>query len=475
MLQVLKRFTFLDPFYRADLRALALMRIAVGLVVISDLVIRAGDLTAHYTDAGLWPREILLNLGWKKGYWSVFLLDGSAAWSVTLFTVGFVLALLLVLGYRTRLVSALLWLFSISLHNRNLYIQQAGDDLLRLVLLWGILLPWQNAWSIDARQRRLATGTPLAQFGYFLLLASVYFFSAVLKSDKDWYSDGSAVYYALSLDQLRMPYAGDWLYRFPGLMKILTWLVLGIEFLIPLLILWPQRKGHLRGLALVLILFIHIGFGSTLYVGLFFVIGIATAIGLAPASWMNRLEQQLKLKPVATDVPPAAAVTTYGRAGLSLMIICGSLLVNLASLPWFNYQPNTPALVTINALRLDQYWGMFSPHVMRKDGWFVYYGIDSIGRQWDLRLNQDYVDFSKPAHVVSMYRSDRWRKLAENMQSHGVFLRPLYCGYVLRRWNREHPEKHISTLNLYYMSKENLPDYKSTAPVKNLYCVCIEH
>src|SRR5205085_7383249 len=51
-----------------------------------------------------------------------------------------------------------------------------------------------------------------------------------------------------------------------------------------------------------------------------------------------------------------------------------------------------------------------------------------------LRLNQDYVDFKKPTRIVSMYRSDRWRKLAENMQDERfAFLRPQYCNYILRR------------------------------------------
>src|SRR5690606_22570144 len=108
----------------------------------------------------------------------------------------------------------------------------------------------------------------------------------------------------------------------------------------------------------------------------------------------------------------------------------------------------------------------------KEDGWFVYYGIDEQGRQWDLRTNSDYVDFSKPERIVSMYKSDRWRKLAENMaKGSNTFLRPLYGKYVLDEWNKQHSEKKILTLNLYYMEKINLPDYKTTGPVKKLYCV----
>ncbi len=119
---------------------------------------------------------------------------------------------------------------------------------------------------------------------------------------------------------------------------------------------------------------------------------------------------------------------------------------------------------------------MFSPSVLKKDGWFVYYGIDSIGRQWDLYKNQDYVDFTKPTNVVGTYKTDRWRKLAENMQGDNyTFLRPLYGKYILHQWNKMHPDKKIATLNLFYMSKENLPNYRTTAVQKNLYSVCSDN
>jgi hypothetical protein len=74
-----------------------------------------------------------------------------------------------------------------------------------------------------------------------------------------------------------------------------------------------------------------------------------------------------------------------------------------------------------------------------------------------------------------MYRSDRWRKLAENMQDDRFsFLRPLYCSFVLRTWNRRHPEKKLALLNLYFMEKTNAPGYRKQEAVKKLFCVCTE-
>jgi hypothetical protein len=275
---------------------------------------------------------------------------------------------------------------------------------------------------------------------------------------------------------------GDWLYAHPGLMHVLTHVFYYVEFLIPVLILWPGKKGYLRFLAFILIMFLHTGIGLTLYVGLFFVINMVTAIGLIPEVMMDKLENKIKLLRYISRDAILRTTSRRPKKKINLRILGNSvcvisivicLIINLASLRWFSYELKKDLMIPVNAVRLDQYWGMFSPSVLKRDGWFVYHGLDSIGRQWDLRLNQPYVDYKKPESVVGMYTSDRWRKLAENMQRESqTFLRPLYCRYVIKKWNREHPEKKIATLNLKYMQKENLPGYKTEPVQEILYSVC---
>ncbi len=447
------------------------MRIAFALVVIADLVIRASDLRAHYTDAGLWPVNVM-KLGWKPGYWSIHSLSASTGWVAVLFILHAVAAVSLLLGFCTRISSFVLFILYISLHNRNIFINQAGDDLLRLVLMWGIFLPWGNYFSLDAKHGRILNGSFFAGTGYLLLIASVYLFSALLKSSPEWHSDGSALYFALSLEQLRLP-VGDWIYQYPGFLRVMTWVIYFTELLIPLLIVVPSRNGKLRIISFFLILFLHISIGLTLYVGLFFLIGISSALGLLPKQSMDRLCRALKFE-AEEKIPTVSQRNTWIET-LCALIVAVCFFINLSSLKYFHYKLREDISMGTNFLRLDQFWGMFSPTVLKKDGWLVYHGKDSLGRQWDLRLDQDYVDYKKPAHIVDMYPTDRWRKLAENMQDDRfTFLRPLYCSYVLKRWNNLHPLKKIRLLDLYFMEKENLAGYKATPPVKKLYCVCDE-
>ncbi|PBQ33505.1 hypothetical protein CNR22_17555 [Sphingobacteriaceae bacterium] len=450
------------------------MRIGIALIVLTDLLIRFADLKAHYTDEGIWPTELIHNFGWNTGYWSLHTQNGSYAFEVILFALHFVFALCLLVGFKTRFFTLLVWLMTISLHNRNLFVLQAGDDLLRLVLMWGIFLPWQSFYAVDAKQISMSKRQNLlVNFAYFLLIASVYFFSANLKYSPQWHSEGSAMYYALSLEQLRLP-LGEWIYHYPLLLKCLTWFVLYSEYLIAPLILLPSKNGRLRFIAFLLLVVIHLGIGLTLYVGLFFIIGIVSAVALLPAFAMDRLEKFFRIKKTSFIIKTEKLFfVSWSRAILCGFLIFLCLFINLSTTPWFPFEPEDELAYVGNSLRLNQYWGMFSPGVLQKDGWFVYHGRDSIGRQWDLRRNQDYVDYSKPKRIVSNYSSDRWRKLAENMQSdHYTFLRPLYCAYLVKEWNKSHKKKRITSLSVYFMEKENLPDYKTTEPVKTLQCLC---
>jgi hypothetical protein len=478
MYRLKKILVFLRNAYSLDLRALSLMRIVLGLVIIADLAIRIQDLGAHYTDDGIWPRRLVETFGWRSGYWTLHTLSGTFTFQLVVFILHILAACLLTVGYKTRAITIVVWLLTISLHNRNLYILQSGDDLLRLTLFWAIFLPWGAHYSIDAfGQRHITTPRFVVRFGYLLLVASVYFFSVCLKTGPEWRGEGTAAYYALSLEQLRLPYTGDFIYRFPSLLKMITWMVLGAEILIPFLILFPTRSGHTRTAAFIMICMLHIGIGLTLYVGLFYIISIATAIALLPESAMDSLECRIKLLQVrVVRMVPPRKWYRYISGAICIFALVMGLIINAGTVRNFSYELRRELWYPVSLLRLDQNWGMFSPDVMKKDGWFVLHGIDSHGVEWDLRHNKNQVDYTKPPHIVSLYPSDRWRKLAENMQNDNfTFLRPLYGEYILRSWNKSHPERRIETLSVYYMEKNNLPNYRTSEIKKVLYCVSNEH
>ena len=194
ILSSLKKISlFFHRAYTPDLRALSLMRIGVAAVVITDLLIRMSDLGAHYTSEGIWPNHLVRTFGWNPGYWSLHLLNDNIGYQAAIFSLHLLAALCLLAGYRTRLATLLVWLLYVSLHNRNIFILQAGDDLLRLCLFWALFLPWGTRYSLDIiLQNKPARVLLFPGLGYLLLIASVYFFTALLKSGDEWTKEGSA-------------------------------------------------------------------------------------------------------------------------------------------------------------------------------------------------------------------------------------------------------------------------------------------
>ena len=64
----------------------------------------------------------------------------------------------------------------------------------------------------------------------------------------------------------------------------------------------------------------------------------------------------------------------------------------------------------IECLRMDQYWGMFSPNPMIHDGWFVIAATLSDGEVVDLLDPTRKEVWAKPLHVPATFPGDRWRE-----------------------------------------------------------------
>src|SRR5207249_2480615 len=139
----------LRSIFGIDLRTLALFRVMLAMVVLADLALRARDLTAHYSDRGVLPRAALIgDIGsWKP---SLHFISGSATFQAMLFVLAGLVALAMLVGYRTRIATFISWVFVLSVEARNPGVFQGGDHLLYLLLFWGMLLPLGARFSVDA-------------------------------------------------------------------------------------------------------------------------------------------------------------------------------------------------------------------------------------------------------------------------------------------------------------------------------------
>jgi len=316
---------FLERTFGIDLRSLALFRAALGAVLLADLALRSVNLATFYADSGVMPRDWLVSV---NGPWrlSLHAANGEPWFAGLVLALEVLAALALLAGYRTRLANVVAFVLHGSLLNRNPLVLLGGDPLLMCLLFWGMFLPLGARWSVDAALARkpLAKTVHLswASAGLLLQTLSVYFFSALFKSGSEWWPEGTAVWYALSIDGYITP-IGEWLRGFSPATHALTYFVYFLELLGPPLALLPfalaaalsafipraasrlyAGADALRIAVMALLALMHIGFIFCLEIGPFAFISLASLTALAGAWIWDGLER-------ATRKPQPRALRIY--------------------------------------------------------------------------------------------------------------------------------------------------------------------
>ncbi|MCV0424928.1 MAG: HTTM domain-containing protein [Roseibium sp.] len=276
-----------------DLRTLALFRILLGVYILIDLCFRSRDLLAHYTDSGLMPRAVQMEFLYLST-WSIHLANGSAWFQALLFLLAAFLAILLILGWRTRLVTALSWLLMLSVQNRNTFILSGEDNLALLLLFWAMFLPLGARYSADCavnRSERFSKNAyfSIATFALLIQGMSMYFFSALLKTHPIWVPEGTAVYYALHLDYLVTPFA-LWFRQFEPMLTGLTYYVYVLELVGPFLIFSPLFHRTLRTLFMLAFITMHLAFLFFLEIGFFPFVSIIMNLTFMPGWMWDKLD-----------------------------------------------------------------------------------------------------------------------------------------------------------------------------------------
>ena len=457
-----------------DLRSLALMRIALGAILIADLVIRAPDLALFYSDSGAVPRAVLHQPHYGLGF-SLHLLDGSTWFQALLFLVAGLAAAALMIGWRTWLATVVSWLMLLSLQHRNVYLLQGGDMLLAAALFWALFLPWGRRFSVDAVR---ATGTPASNAfvgvpgaAWIGQICILYAFSVLIKHGSQWREEGTAIAYVLQAGQYNTTLAPLALAAPAWLLRALTWAVLALEAVCPLALLLPWRRNLPRTLIVLLLCSMHVGIAAMLAIGLFPLISITTLVGLlppgawdlagrrragravgraavaiarrlrpAPAPPLRRRPPPARRRPLA--VPPARfarlarfrprAVAAVCTVFFALVLACNTQSVWPWRMPLLAWAP-------MSLLRLNQYWNLFAPQAGQDTWWHVVKGQLADGRTVDLFRGGQALTLSEPRLASRLYPNQRWVKFMDAIGGwHMEPSRQAWLDHLCRDWNARH-------------------------------------
>ncbi len=214
-----RRWVDFSAWESIDLRALAVFRIAIGTLAAVDVGRRFSRIELFYSNNGLLSNHFSLFLPFNEFSFSLLYAFSRPTEVGVVFLLILGCAVLFALGYRTRLFHALTLIGVLSIHGRNPVVENGGDVVLNLMLVWTLVLPLGSRFSIDAVRASLA-GAPgtkpreldprtgvqpgarsLAVAVILLQLAFIYFLNAAHKDGATW-REGTALAYTLEQDRM---------------------------------------------------------------------------------------------------------------------------------------------------------------------------------------------------------------------------------------------------------------------------------
>ena len=198
-------YNFLHPAYwfgDADARPLALFRIAFAALMLKEAIYHIFVAEIWYSDAGMLPLRLLPSVSPNT---STLMSGLNDTWMATaFFVVWAIIALALLLGWQTRVMSVLNLVLLVSVINRNPLVVTGADSVMQVLAFWSVFLPLGRCYSLDARRRaatRRATTYAFPVRMFQLQIALIYIFTTVSKLQGRTWLNGDALYMAL---QVRM-------------------------------------------------------------------------------------------------------------------------------------------------------------------------------------------------------------------------------------------------------------------------------
>ncbi|MEE2707108.1 MAG: HTTM domain-containing protein [Planctomycetota bacterium] len=453
-----------------DLRTLALFRVTVALVLLYNLAMRSADIPSLFTDEGAAPIVTVQNFCAEAWCYSLHFLDGSAEFQVLLFVVSALCAVTLCLGYRSRLSTIGSWILFVSLNNRVPSIITGGDVLLSMALFWGMFLPLGARWSADARRSQIEPANDcelsIATLAVLLQVFWMYWSTGLWKLNEVWL-EGRALQVVFTDDMLVRP-LGELLLEFPGLLVVLTYIVLVIELAAPFLLFSPWRTNLVRSVTIAVLAGMHVGIELTMTVMIFSFASLAALTLFIPGTWWDRGPlhrvagrfgrnlRPLRRKPKSRSAAAAAAGPWLPDGILRVVQIFFLIYV-----PVFNMfstlgpRRESPGFRAFNRvgelIGATQVWKMFDrpPGENRFVARATFVGG---GPAKDILRNERTSDPPRRPETRMALSTARWMLFVrQTARDSARCFRPTLTRYYARRWNdRAAPDQQILELELYF-------------------------
>jgi hypothetical protein len=252
--------------------SLGLFRIVFACVLLVTVTTLAEDALVWYGEEGVVPAAVARQSLEGPRLNLLTILPQSDLTVRCFFAVLLLAGVSLLIGYKTRLASIVVWACLVSMHHRDVFLLHSGDHLMRTLSFFLMFAPSGRAYSVD-RLLGLRRGlespgipyiVPWAQRLLQIQLCVMYFSAVLYKLAGTHWLDGTAAWYISQLDEFK---------RFPlpdlahtlWFSQLATWSALAVEAAFPLLV-WFRP---LRRYVLLAGVLLHLGLEYTMNIPFF--------------------------------------------------------------------------------------------------------------------------------------------------------------------------------------------------------------
>ncbi|ELY57195.1 hypothetical protein C491_11858 [Natronococcus amylolyticus DSM 10524] len=479
----LREAAYVDPgAIRIDTRALAAFRIGAGLLIIADVLLRARNFTFFYTEAGVVPQSLAREMAADNAI-SVYYLTTDPTAIAALFVLTILVAVQLIVGYKTRIAVVLSFLLVVSLDHHNPLVLSFADTLFRMLLFWAIFLPLGERWSVDALHADSPPRTGIASLASAAILAQIvymYVLNGYHKRESELWTGGEATPLIMGLDNTTF-LLGDLMRNVPTLLQYggLTWYYM-------LLFAWLLvfLRGHARTLLVAMFVGGHASFAITVRIGAFAYVAIVGLLLFLQAPVWDRLEVLVRSAPIdrsrlahaRTELErigsrlPRARINsaTFGRARTTvytvvLVVAVVSLLVvpTLSYLPVAQFVDEEDGLKDriddrADAIRISQPdWTVFAPHPRTVDRYYVFPAETEDGNTVDA-YNERPLTYERPHdELQKQFGTYRERFYMNSVRRGGPddVVSETLAEHLCETWADHHGED-LARINMYYVVED---------------------
>jgi hypothetical protein len=253
----------------------SIFRILTGLIILYQYLINYHQRYYLYGPDAVWPYATFLEEVAKARSFSLYAFSPAPLFFELVFHLGILVTVLWVMGWHTRLMTLLTYIFVWSLHERNPLLWDGGDNVVQIILVSAVFANLGAHFSLDADRLRAARARGglrasvqvilhnAALLSFALQLCLVYGVAGLYKVQGRMWQSGTALYYIMRVDEFTWPGYSEYVYQNVFLVTALSYATVAFQVSFPFLFFLNR---YTRRLILLAGLSFHLGIA--LFMGL---------------------------------------------------------------------------------------------------------------------------------------------------------------------------------------------------------------